>query len=115
MSSASRDRPVPLFVGDHPALDFLNSTATPAGERLAWLADGGDLVDWMVRARLIDATTAGRFADAKYRAALDGVAAQARTLREWLRAFATRRCGTPLDVAALDELAPLNRLLAHDD
>ena len=46
---------------------------------------------------------------------LDRLAGQARSLREWFRAFVREHQGRPLDAADLDELAPLNLLLARDE
>jgi predicted RNA-binding Zn ribbon-like protein len=43
------------------------------------------------------------------------VAAQARSLREWFRAFVAERKGRPLNSSDLQALAPLNRLLARDE
>ena len=34
------NRPPAFFVGEHLALDFLNTTATPRGTRIEWLGDG---------------------------------------------------------------------------
>jgi predicted RNA-binding Zn ribbon-like protein len=48
-------------------------------------------------------------------AELDRVAAQARNLREWFRAFVHENRGKPLKAAALADLEPLNRLLARDE
>lgn len=109
-------RPAPLFVGDHLAMDFLNSTATPSGERIEWLGDGAGLVDWLDKARAIPPDVALRFrAEDDNLHALDVVAVQARHLREWLRGFVVRRSGAPLGAAMIEELQPLNRLLARDD
>jgi hypothetical protein len=41
------NRPPAFFVGEHLALDFLNTTATPRGVRIEWLGDGNELVDWL--------------------------------------------------------------------
>jgi predicted RNA-binding Zn ribbon-like protein len=46
---------------------------------------------------------------------LDRVADQARDLREWFRGFVRARMGVPLNAAALEELAPLSRLLERDE
>jgi predicted RNA-binding Zn ribbon-like protein len=46
---------------------------------------------------------------------LDSVAAQARSLRAWFRDFVRQHKGRPLTSKALDELAPLNRLLERDE
>ena len=114
--STAAPRPSALLVGDHLALDFLNSAATPAGGRVEWLRDGADLLDWLERAGAIDAATAARFrAGAGGPAALDGSAAEARQLRAWLRGFVGRHKGLRLEAAAVAELGPLNGLLARAD
>ena len=46
---------------------------------------------------------------------LDAVAAQARALREWFRAFVQRNRGKALSDGVLAELEPLNRILARDE
>lgn len=108
-------RPAPFFVGDDLALDFLNSVAAPWGREIEWLANGGDLVAWLVQARAVPARMAARLrADTAFRA-LDAVASQARELREWFRAFVGDHAGKPLGPAALHELAQLNRLLERDE
>jgi predicted RNA-binding Zn ribbon-like protein len=104
--------PPPLLVGDHLALDFLNSTAVPAGERVEWLTDGPALLAWLVGTGAVDAAEAARIGDPSR---LDQVAAEARRLREWLRGFVTARAGRPLGGDALAALAPLNALLGRDD
>lgn len=116
MPTGPSARPAPMFFGDHLAMDFLNSTATPSGMRVEWVRDGADLVDWLEGAGAIEAAVATKFrTEGGLRQALDGVAKQARSLREWLRAFVVRHAGRELGADALTELAPLNRLLALDD
>ncbi len=46
---------------------------------------------------------------------LDGVAAQARSLREWFRTFVKDRKGHKLAAKSLEELGPLTRLLERDE
>jgi predicted RNA-binding Zn ribbon-like protein len=109
-------RPAPFFVGDQLALDFLNSIAAPWGQAIEWLGNGADLVDWLERARAIDPEIAAHFrAEGDAFHALDAVAEQARSLREWLRGFVDRHAGMPLSAKAIKELQPLNRLLARDE
>jgi len=109
-------RPAPIFVGGHLAMDFLNSTAVPSGERIEWLLSGPDLVDWLKRAGAIESEVASEFrAKGGALRALDAVAEQARTLREWLRRFVIQHAGNTLGTSALRELSPLNRLLSRDD
>jgi len=107
------NRPPAIFVGEHLALDFLNTTATPRGELIDWLADGNDLVSWLEQAGSIEAPAAARVR-AFGRDALDEVAGQARQFRQWLRGFVTARMGKPLRATAA-AVAPLNELLARDN
>jgi predicted RNA-binding Zn ribbon-like protein len=116
MKTDQGERPAAFLVGDHLALDFVNTRCKPAGAWVEWLGGGHDLVDWLERAGAIDAGVAAQFqtgAAASHR--LDAVAGQARDLREWLRAFVERYGGRELEADALADLAPLNRLLAEDD
>jgi predicted RNA-binding Zn ribbon-like protein len=107
-----RKRPPPFFVGDHLALDFLNSIATPKDVPVEWLRDGRDLIDWLEQANVIAADVAARFRRSKDQRALDGVAGRAREFRDWLRGFVTRHLGKPLTPVAAEALGPLNELLA---
>ena len=43
-------RPPPIFVGDSPGLDFLNSIATPVDAPVDWIADGEGYVSWLEQA-----------------------------------------------------------------
>ncbi|MBN9522713.1 ABATE domain-containing protein [bacterium] len=108
------DRPAPFFVGDHPALDFLNTVATPVDVPVEWLQDGRDLVDWLERASMIGAEAASRFRASTDRRTLNDVAARARALREWLRGFVTRHKGQSIPPGAVKSLGPLNAVLAGD-
>ena len=107
-------RPAPFFIGDNRALDFLNSVAAPAGREIEWLADGEDFLAWLERAHAVPAATAAHFRKDAVPRALDAVAAQARELREWFRAFVSKHAGKPLQARDLRELMPLNALLARD-
>lgn len=112
MTDQPDSRPDAFFIGDHLALDFLN---TVAGDGTEWLADGADLVDWLKRAGAIDRAAAMRLR-AGDRKRLDAAAARARSLRDWLRAFLTKHAGrrtAPQNFLA--DLGPLNALLAEDD
>jgi predicted RNA-binding Zn ribbon-like protein len=107
-------RPPPFFIGDDLALDFLNSVAAPWGQEIEWLSSGGYFLAWLEQAGAVPAKVASGFRARRQAQALDGVAAQARELREWLRAFVRDHAGTPLEPAALRDLVPLNRLLERD-
>jgi predicted RNA-binding Zn ribbon-like protein len=106
-------RPAPFFVGDHRAIDFLNSIATPKDVPIEWLADGRDLVDWLEHAGMIEAAVALGLRASSNGRELDAIARRARGLRDWLRGFVTRHMGKPLTSVAVKALGPLNELLAE--
>ncbi|MBY8977905.1 CGNR zinc finger domain-containing protein [Rhodobacteraceae bacterium NNCM2] len=107
-------RPAPFLIAEHPALDFLNSVCAPWGDEIEWIGDGGDLLDWMAQAGLILSGEAESLRGKSSDRTLDVVAEEARTLREWFRAFTTAHAGRPLAASALGELDWLNRLLSKD-
>ena len=110
---AAEPLPAPVQIGGHPALDFLNSIANLAGGPVEWLHDGAALAEWLLQTGAIDAETAALYRSPRFtRSALDKTAARARELRDWLRAFVGRHAGKPLSNRVLDDLEPLNRLLA---
>lgn len=103
-----------IFVADSPALDFLNSIATPIDTPVDWIGDGARLVAWLRQAQIVPARTLDRIEQNTTPKALDSVAAQARELREWLRRFVLKHKGHPLCVRNAQELEPLNVLLRQD-
>jgi predicted RNA-binding Zn ribbon-like protein len=107
-------RPAPMFVADAPALDFLNSIASPAGTPVEWLATGEDLLDWLATADLVPGEVLSSMRRHSVPGELDAVAAQARALREWFRGFVRHHKGKRLRSEALKELTPLNRILERD-
>jgi predicted RNA-binding Zn ribbon-like protein len=104
-----------FFVADARGLDFLNSIATPVDEPVDWISDGAGLIDWLAQAGLVPAAELEAVAARATPGELDRVAGQARDLRDWFRGFVTARAGARLDPKALEELAPLNRLLERDE
>ncbi|MCQ6256194.1 ABATE domain-containing protein [Pseudomonas sp. Q11] len=104
-----------MFIADAPALDFLNSIATPVDEIVDWLGDAQGLLDWLRQAGWVSDETLEQIAQEAMPGELDMVAAQTRALRDWFRDFVSRHRGKPLSSQALDDLAALNRLLARDD
>lgn len=73
----------PLFLGTHPAMDFLNTSFGPKGKPIELIGEGRSFVTWLVSAGLLDESTASKI-KRRFRAeALDAVAAEARTFREW--------------------------------
>jgi predicted RNA-binding Zn ribbon-like protein len=107
--------PVPaIFVADAVGLDFLNSVATPVDVPVDWIDGGAGLLAWLDQARLVPRATLDAIRDRAMPGELDNVAAQARDLREWFRAFVREHKGRPLTPAVLPELDPLNLLLERD-
>lgn len=107
-------RPEPFFLAGSVGLDFLNSIATPVDEPVEWLGSGEDLLGWLQRAHLLEANAAATLRKGALPGEIDAVAAQARSLREWFRAFVHTHRGKRLDEAVLNELEPLNQLLSRD-
>src|SRR5262245_21880970 len=114
IGNAMADRSHPYFIGDHLALDFLNTIATPKDVPVEWLQNGMDLVKWLEQAKFISPDVESQFRRFKDQRALDRVAARAREFREWLRTFVTRHMGKPLTAGAAKTLGPLNGLLEGD-
>jgi hypothetical protein len=105
------ERPPALFVADATSLDFLNSIATPVDKPVEWITSGEDLLDWLKAAGLVPDDVREGFLKSAVPGELDGIAAQARALREWFREFVSKHMGKPLQADALKELVPLNRIL----
>ncbi|HEY2519120.1 MAG TPA: ABATE domain-containing protein [Streptosporangiaceae bacterium] len=74
-----------IGLGDHPALDFLNSIATPVREPVELLTGGPAYLAWLERAGFIDRADRAEIERRFGPAELDRAAAQAVELREWLR------------------------------
>jgi predicted RNA-binding Zn ribbon-like protein len=104
-----------LFVADAPALDFLNSIATPVDVPVEWIDGGAGLLAWLAQAQLVPRPTLDEIRQRAIPGELDKVAGQARNLREWFRTFVLKHRGTRLSEAALGELDPLNLLLERDE
>jgi predicted RNA-binding Zn ribbon-like protein len=103
------------LVADAPALDFLNSIATPVDTPIDWIATGEGLVDWLQQAGLVPAQVLATLRSQAIPGELDNVAAHARNLREWFRGFVRDHKGRPLDADDLKDLGPLSRLLQRDE
>lgn len=104
-----------FFIADAPGLDFLNSIATPVDEVVEWIGCGEDLLEWLRQAGLVPRDVLDSVRESALPGELDTVAAQARALREWFRAFVHKHKGKPLRPSVLPELEPLNALLARDE
>lgn len=105
----------PLHVGDHAALDFLNSVFTPQDLAIDLLRDGPALRVWLARSGVVSADVAQAMASFSPQQ-LQQVAAQARSLREWFRGLLLRwsvageRGVLPADIAHLNALLAKGRL-----
>jgi predicted RNA-binding Zn ribbon-like protein len=104
-----------MFIADEPALDFLNSVATPVDVPVEWLDDGEGLLSWLQQAQLVPAPVLEQIRSQSSPSELDKVADQVRHLREWFRGFVQEHRGRPLTRDHLKKLQPLNRLLARDE
>jgi predicted RNA-binding Zn ribbon-like protein len=102
----------PLFLGGHPALDFLNTRPTPGGEPVELIGDGRSYAEWLERAGLLQGTTASTLERRFGQAALDAAAAQARKLRSLAGDWIARWRDAP-DGAYGPELRRLNSLMAR--
>ena len=104
-----------MFIAGHLGLDFLNSIAVPLDEIVEWIGDGRDYLSWLGQARLL---TASEISDVESRMSVkevDGVATEARRLREWFRSFVMVHRGHALTPAALQQLEPLIKILNRDE
>jgi predicted RNA-binding Zn ribbon-like protein len=104
-----------MFVADSLGLDFLNSVATPVDVPIDWLEDGAGLLAWLEQSRLVPTEVLAAMRERAMPGELDRLAGQARSLREWFRAFVRQHKGRALEAADLEALAPLNLLLARDE
>jgi len=107
-------RPAPFLVADNRALDFLNTIAAPRATEFEWLENGNDLLDWLEKSGLVEPAILARFRSDAQVGRLDGVAAKARRLREWFRGFVLKWEGMPLRPSALQDMGPINEILAGD-
>ncbi len=106
----------PFSSATRPALDFLNSIATPAHchGRLDRRRRRPPARGWRRRGSCPRETLELMRAQA-LPGELDTVAHKARDLREWFRGSWQEHKGRPLVLKNLDELTSLNRLLARDE
>jgi predicted RNA-binding Zn ribbon-like protein len=107
--------PPAIFIAGPLGLDFLNSLARPIVEVVDWLGNGSDFLSWMGQAGLLGVDEIAVVKSSMSPKELDRVAAKARDLRDWLRAFVTEHMGRPLRAQASTQLGPLNDLLVSDE
>ena len=104
-----------IFIADAPALDFLNSIATPVDTEIDWIENGDGFLGWLEQAQFVPPEALKALRAQAMPGEFDGVAAQARSLRKWFRKFVDDRKGRPLRADNLKDLGPLNRLLERDE
>lgn len=104
-----------LLIADAPGLDFLNSVATPVDVAVDWIDDGEGLLAWLEQTGMVPVDVLREVRQRAMPGELDRLADQARSLREWFRAFVREKKGRTLEAADLKELEPLNLLLARDE
>ena len=102
----------PVFLGSHPAIDFLNTSLAPEGEWLETIGDGAAYLDWLVAASLLDQAVASRLMRRFGVKAMDKAAAEAREVRRWAKDWLLRWRVQPQAVYAA-ESAALNVLLTR--
>lgn len=104
-ASSASPTVAPLFVGDHPAMDLLNTIVRLEGGLVdVWQSDR-DVLGWLGRTGLAETKTAAHFRRGDLLAA-------ARRLREIVRTLVVARKGQKrLNVEGLD-LRPLNQFMA---
>src|SRR5688572_11635596 len=100
----------PLFLGTHPAMDFLNTRLSPRGKPIELIGEGQSFVAWLVSAKLLDASTALKLKRRFGAEALDAAAAETRSFREWAGDWISRWRDAPGGNYET-ELRRLNRLL----
>jgi predicted RNA-binding Zn ribbon-like protein len=103
----------PVFIGSHPAVDFLNTSLTPNREQIELIGDGRSFFAWLVAAKLIDDGQTGKLLRRMGVKGADAAAAQARHLREWARSWLERWRSAPNRDYSL-EIEKLNRYLAME-
>lgn len=104
-----------MYVGDHLALDFLNTVAAPKSTPIDWIGSGRDLVGWLVAAGALDERNAKRLVAKCPPAALNRVAQEAVQLREWFRVLLPLlKAGGGSRAMSPKDLDRLNGLLARD-
>jgi predicted RNA-binding Zn ribbon-like protein len=101
-----------LFLGSHPAMDFLNTAFLRHGEPVDVISDGAAFVEWLTGARLLEPAQAAAVRAALKAQVLDDAAAKARKLRAWATTWIARLRDEPgADTSA--ERRKLNGLLCR--
>ena len=100
-----------IFVGDHVALDFLNTVAAPHGAVIESIADGEAYLSWLTDAGLLKPSVAQQLLNKFNKPALDRVAGEARDLREWFRQIINKFPGVDVRWQTASFITMLNPIL----
>jgi len=111
---AKHERPAPFFIADNAALDFLNSVTVLSGQKIEWIENGRDLLDWIELSRLVSLKDLKPFRNRNSIEQCDAVALKAREWREWFREFVAAHAGQEIGVSALKDLKRINTLFTND-
>lgn len=110
---SSSDRSPLTFVGDHVALDFLNSIAAPSGAMVDCISNGLDFVAWMVAANAIDPDDAQSILSQFSSRDLNMTAHDAIALREWFRHVLVKVKASGIAALSSADIDRLNDILAQ--
>ncbi|MEQ1596039.1 MAG: ABATE domain-containing protein [Casimicrobium sp.] len=102
----------PMRIGEHAALDFLNSVVAPSGETFDFCYDGDALMRWLEGVKIASATAIAttQSLTPKQR---DRLAADMRSLREWFRQLVLRWSAVGVRAIRATDIAHLNALMAQ--
>src|SRR5262249_40941046 len=103
----------PIVVGGHPALDLLNTLASPRGERVEFLPDGAALLRWLVASGLVDGAEARRLRRRFSAPGLGAVARGAGAARGGATPDGRRAAAGGAAKASAGDLQALNTVLAR--
>ncbi len=101
-----------IFVGDHAALDFLNTIAAPHGEVIESISNGEAYLTWLADGGLIEPSEVQKFLMKFGIPAVDRVAREARELREWFRQVIVKSSGAHARWQTGNLISKLNPILA---
>jgi predicted RNA-binding Zn ribbon-like protein len=99
-------------VGDHLALDFLNSIAAPHGQLLEWIGDGPAFLLWLEGAGQLPSNERKEALETFSGRRLDDLALEARGLREWFRTLLAQVKKSGTRVVSQKDIDKLNKSLA---
>jgi predicted RNA-binding Zn ribbon-like protein len=113
LHDSSPDRQPPELVGDHVALDFLNSIAAPSGTMVDWIPNGPDFVAWLVGAKVINPDDAQSVLSQFSSRDLNKTARDATALREWFRDVLLQVKTSGIGALSPTDIDRLNAVLAQ--